>query len=66
MVEVFENIDRIRKEKLLRHGEVAEKAGMSPQTYNIIRKHGNPSLRTLNRIAKALEVSPRAFFNERA
>lgn len=51
---------RLREEKLLSHRELAAKAGVSPTTLLNLETAdtSNPQLRTIRKIAAALEVDP--------
>lgn len=52
------NLRKIRKEHSLTQKELAEKVGISPQTYNTYEKRGSvPTLPVLEKIAKILGVS---------
>ncbi len=60
------NIKAIRKERKLSQQEVAEKADMLASTFSRIENlKVSPSLDTIIRIAEALEVSPKEFFQSR-
>jgi hypothetical protein len=48
--EIVNNIERLG----LRHGEVAERAGIRPETWSRIRKRGNTDIGLLERMAGAV------------
>ena len=59
MISVGERIKRLRKAKRLTQQALAEKTGLT-NTYicDIEKGRTNPSLKSLERISEALEVSP--------
>ena len=60
---VIRRIKEIRKEKSMSQLELSEKANMSQSFLaSVERGKKQPSVRTLLRLADALEVSPKVFF----
>ncbi len=55
---ISDNLSKIRKQLRYTQKEVAEKAGLNPNYYaKVERGDGVPSLKTLYKIAKALDVT---------
>ena len=62
---VIKRIKEIRHEKSISQLELSVKSNMSPSFLASVEKgKKQPSVRTLLRIANALEVNPRVFFPE--
>lgn len=64
MPDVWKNVDRIRKENDWSWARLAIAAGMSPKNLSGIKAKSNPTLKTLEKLAKALDVKVGAFFLE--
>lgn len=62
MEKLWENYEKIRCERCLMDVQIAEKAGMTRQALNRIKTRGNPTVKTLMKIARAMDVKPEAFF----
>jgi len=58
------NIEYQMVKKRLKQADLARKMGITPQNFNNIKRKNNPSLKTLTRIADALEVPIRVFFED--
>lgn len=56
---IGENLERLRLRAALSQIELAKKAGVAPAAVNRIeRNHVEPQMRTVRKLAKALEVEP--------
>ena len=56
---IGENLERFRLRAALSQIELAKKAGVAPAAVNRIeRNHVEPQMRTVRKLAKALEVEP--------
>lgn len=56
--QISENLSRIRKDQRYTQRELAELAGLNSNYYaKVERGYGMPSLKTINKLAKALKVT---------
>jgi transcriptional regulator with XRE-family HTH domain len=59
VVHIGENLRRLRERRYLTQRELAEQAGVSPDTILKLEKNRwEPRLRTIRRLAEALDVHP--------
>jgi len=61
-MDVFQNIEHIMTEKGLNWSDLSRLAGISRASINQIKRHGHPTLKTLERLAGALDVPVSLFF----
>lgn len=61
MIDVYKNVCRVMFEKGLKKNWVAEQAGFSKQALSAM-KHHSPRVKTLERLAKVLNVDIAEFF----
>ena len=62
MEQLWENYERIRKERGLYDSQIAWKAHMTRQQLHRIKTIGNPTVKTLMKLAKAMDTKPEEFF----
>jgi transcriptional regulator with XRE-family HTH domain len=59
VVHIGENLRRVRERHYLTQWELAEKAGLSPDTVvKLEQNRAEPRLRTIRKLAEALDVHP--------
>ena len=64
-VYIGENLERSRLRAALSQIELAKKAGVTPAAVNRIeRNHVEPQMRTIRKLAKALDVEPHVLIEE--
>ena len=63
MEQLWKNYERLRRNEGLMDSEIAAKAGMTRQQLSRIKLAGNPTVKTLLKLAKAMETKPEAFFS---
>ena len=61
--ELYENVTRLCKEQKMQQKDLAEKMGIAPAALSKALT-GNPTLDTIRKIAKALNVSIKGLFEE--
>ena len=62
MEELWQNYENIRMRRGLMDAEIAAKAGMTRQQLSRLKTEGNPTVKTLMKLAKAMDTKPEAFF----
>ena len=64
-VYIGENLERLRLRAALSQIELAKKAGVTPEAVNRIeRNRVEPQMRTVRKLAKALDVEPHVLIEE--
>ena len=61
---VVKNLRRIMKSKGINSSYGFIKLGITSQSVDAVLKHGNPTVKTLDKLSKALEVNIIEFFKE--
>jgi len=62
-MDVLEKIKWLQKQKGWNNAQLADKAGLSPSTFNMLKKRNNqPSLTTLQALCKAFGITIAQFF----